>query len=70
MTEFDSWAWYTCPNCGNMVRILEDGTTTWERELFGLRAGHSSRLCEYCGESLTGGEGHVLGRMGIIGMAM
>ena len=54
MTEFDGWAWYTCPNCGNMVRILEDGTTTWERELFGPRAGHSSRLCEYCGEPLSG----------------
>ena len=56
MTEFDGWAWYTCPNCGNTVRILEDGTTTWERELFGPRTGHSSRLCEYCGESLAGGE--------------
>ena len=56
MTEFDGWAWYTCPNCGNTVRILEDGTTTWERELFGPSAGRPSRRCEYCGESLAGGK--------------
>ena len=23
MTEFDGWAWYTCPECGNMVRVLD-----------------------------------------------
>lgn len=56
MTEFDGWAWYTCPNCGNTVRIFEDGTTTWERELFGPGAGHPSQTCEYCGASLAGGK--------------
>lgn len=55
MTEFDGWAWYTCPECGNMVRII-DGTTTWKREIFGPGARRSSRICEYCGESLDGGE--------------
>lgn len=23
MTEFDGWAWHTCPECGNMVRIID-----------------------------------------------
>ena len=34
MTEFDGWAWYTCPDCGKMVRII-DGTVTWDDEIFG-----------------------------------
>lgn len=21
MTEFDGWAWYTCPECGNSVKL-------------------------------------------------
>ena len=33
MTEFDGWAWYTCPNCQNKVRII-DGKTTWYDEIF------------------------------------
>ena len=33
MTEFDSWAWYTCPECGNRVRII-DGIVTWYDEIF------------------------------------
>ena len=33
MTEFDGWAWYTCPECGDKVRII-DGTETWENEIF------------------------------------
>lgn len=34
MTEFDGWAWYTCPFCGDKVRII-DGITTWADEIFG-----------------------------------
>lgn len=56
MTEFDGWAWYTCPECGNSVRILDDENTTWESELFGSGASPSPGTCEYCGESLDGGE--------------
>lgn len=33
MTEFDGWAWYTCPECGNRVRII-DGEVQWENEIF------------------------------------
>lgn len=33
MNIFDGWAWYTCPNCGNAVRIL-DGVVTWQRDIF------------------------------------
>jgi len=33
MTEFDGWAWYTCPKCGNSVRII-DGVVKWEDEIF------------------------------------
>ena len=33
MTKFDGWAWYTCPNCGDMVRII-DGKETWRDEIF------------------------------------
>ena len=34
MTDFDGWAWYTCPECGDMVRIV-DGIVTWNNEIFG-----------------------------------
>ena len=34
MTEFDGWAWYKCPSCGNSVRII-DGSVTWSNEIFG-----------------------------------
>ncbi|MCH5157111.1 MAG: hypothetical protein J1G02_04465 [Clostridiales bacterium] len=34
MTEFDGWAWYTCHECGNKVRIIE-GKETWRDEIFG-----------------------------------
>ena len=53
MTEFDGWAWYTCPECGNMVRVL-DGEKKWERDIFG--GSSSSETCENCGQSLSGGE--------------
>lgn len=33
MTIFDNWAWYTCPECGDMVRIIED-EVVWENEIF------------------------------------
>ena len=33
MTEFDGWAWYTCPECGNSVRVI-DGKMTWHDEIF------------------------------------
>lgn len=33
MTEFDGWAWHTCPECGDKVRII-DGHTTWYDEIF------------------------------------
>ena len=32
MTGFDGWAWHTCPECGNSVRII-DGEVKWEREI-------------------------------------
>lgn len=34
MTGFDGWAWYTCPTCGNRVRIIED-KVAWYADLFG-----------------------------------
>ena len=33
MTEFDGWAGYTCPECGNSVRVI-DGKMTWHDEIF------------------------------------
>lgn len=56
MTEFDGWAWYTCPECGNRARDTGNGIL-WESELFGKRASaYGGRTCEYCGEPLEGGE--------------
>ena len=34
MTIFDNWAWYTCPECENKVRII-DGHEAWYADLFG-----------------------------------
>ena len=42
MSEFDGWAWYTCPNCGNRVRDNQDGTWTWGYEIFGKAKGDIS----------------------------
>lgn len=33
MTIFDGVAWYTCPECGNSVRIIGE-VITWEDEIF------------------------------------
>jgi DNA-directed RNA polymerase subunit RPC12/RpoP/predicted RNA-binding Zn-ribbon protein involved in translation (DUF1610 family) len=55
MTDFDGWAWYTCPECGNSVRII-DGTTTWHDEIFGRGTRSTGRSCSNCGESLSGGD--------------
>ncbi len=56
MTEFDGWAWHTCPECGNSVRII-DGDVKWEREIFGRQAAtYGGRICEFCGKPLAGGE--------------
>lgn len=55
MTKFDNWAWYTCPECGDSVRIL-DGEVKWHDEIFGRKATYGGRVCEYCGMSLAGGD--------------
>lgn len=56
MTEFDGWAWYTCPECGDQVRII-DGTETWYDEIFGIeKKEHRSdfELADFChGGDLT-----------------
>ena len=33
MTEFDGCAWYTCPECGDSVRIT-DGNEMWHDQIF------------------------------------
>lgn len=50
MTEFDGWAWYTCPVCEDKVRIIE-GKETWYNEIFGKgKKQHSSdfELADFC----------------------
>jgi hypothetical protein len=34
MTIFDDFWWYRCPECGNRVRSHDDGSWTWEDEIF------------------------------------
>lgn len=56
MTQFDGWAWYTCLECGNSVRII-DGTETWKDEIFseGIKQHKSGfELADFCrGGDLT-----------------
>ena len=56
MTGFDGWAWYTCPECENRVRII-DGKETWYNEIFksGKKQHHSDfELADFCrGGDLT-----------------
>lgn len=56
MTELDGWAWYTCPECGDKVRIIE-GKSTWYNEIFGNgKKQHRSdyELADFCrGGDLT-----------------
>lgn len=33
MTNYDGVSWYSCPDCGDRVRIV-DGVTTWHDEIF------------------------------------
>ncbi len=53
MNIFDGVFWFTCPECGNAVRVTSDGTVTWEREIGNWP---TSKRCENCGQSLAGGE--------------
>ncbi|MBQ8836880.1 MAG: hypothetical protein IJ002_05170 [Clostridia bacterium] len=56
MTGFDGWAWYTCPECENKVRIIE-GKESWYNDLFGKgKKKHNSdfELADFCrGGDLT-----------------
>ena len=56
MTDFDDWAWYTCPECGDKVRII-DGKETWYNDIFGNgKKQHCSdfELSDFCqGGDLT-----------------
>jgi predicted RNA-binding Zn-ribbon protein involved in translation (DUF1610 family) len=54
MTEFDGCAWYTCPECGDAVKIV-DGVMTWQNEIFGRGIRNSGKTCSNCGKSLDGG---------------
>lgn len=50
MIKFDGWAWYTCPECENKVRII-DGKETWYSEIFksGKKQHHSDfELADFC----------------------
>ena len=50
MTVFDGWAWYTCPECGDKVRIIE-GKSTWYNEIFGNGKKHHHsdfELADFC----------------------
>ena len=50
MTGFDGWAWYTCPECENKVRIIE-GKESWYNDLFGNgKKSHKSdfELADFC----------------------
>lgn len=50
MTEFDNWAWYTCPDCEDKVRIIED-QWKWYDEIFksGTREHYSDYdLADFC----------------------
>lgn len=44
MTGFDGWAWYTCPECGDSVRIT-DGKMMWYEEIF--RPGKKKHYSDY-----------------------
>ena len=57
MTDFDGWAWHTCPECGDKVRII-DGVVTWYDEIFSSKSSkthHSDfELADFCrGGDLT-----------------
>lgn len=57
MTEYDGWAWYTCPECGDAVRDNGDGSWTWQNEIFGGGSKHHKsdfELADFCrGGDLT-----------------
>ena len=55
MAEFDGCSWYTCPDCGNRVRNNDDGSWTWENEIFGSASSSNAGICANCGGSLKGG---------------
>ena len=44
MTKFDNWAWYSCPNCGNSVRVTTEAET-WYDEIF--RDGNKSNRSDF-----------------------
>lgn len=56
MTGFDGWAWYTCPDCEDKVRII-DGKETWYDDIFKSGTKHHNsdfELADFChGGDLT-----------------
>lgn len=52
MTEYDDDAWYTCPSCGNAIRRNEDGSFTWQSEIFNNKS-NTNKKCVNCQESLS-----------------
>ena len=56
MTDYDACAWYTCPECGDKVRII-DGEETWYDQVFkkGKKQLYSDfELADFCrGGDLT-----------------
>lgn len=50
MTNFDGYAWYTCPECEDKVRII-DGIETWYDEIFKRGGKHHKsdfELADFC----------------------
>lgn len=53
MTEFDGDAWYSCPSCGDSIRKNDDGSFTWQNEIFNEKSTNNQK-CSNCQESLSG----------------
>lgn len=51
MNIFDGVFWYTCPHCGDAVKITEDGKVTWRNEIFKQGSRHHNsdyELADFC----------------------
>lgn len=55
MTDFDGVDWYTCPECGNMIKDYGDGEWIWVNDLFNPSNSNAGD-CTNCQRSLSGGE--------------
>lgn len=69
MTDFDGVDWYTCPECGNMIKDYGDGEWIWVNDLL-IRAIQTPEIARIVNARFLAESTLLLMKMGAMSMAM